>query len=105
MVGTCEGLVVPVLQSVALGEEEVLVLCDCVTLTVALLHAVIELGAVVATGLGLPVIEVLGVALPETVTVALAHKVEEAQPVTDDETLGEMEADSVRLIVPVGVDA
>ena len=37
MVGTGEGLVVPELQSVALGEEEVLVLCDCVRLTVALL--------------------------------------------------------------------
>ena len=105
MVGTGEGLVVPVLQSVALGEAELLLLRDCVTLTVALLLTLNVKAAVVARGLGLPVVDVLGVRVPVIDTVAVAHKVAEAQPDTEEEALVEMVAESVRLVVAVGVNA
>ena len=58
-----------------------------------------------ARGLGLPVVDVLGVRVPVTDTVAVAHKVAEAQPDTEEETLGEIVAESVRLVVAVGVNA
>ena len=99
VVGTEEGLLLSVLQIVVLEDNVTLVLDESVKLNVALLQEVGVLKAVVAAGLG------LRVRLPLDETEELKHKVEEAQPVTDNETLGDMVADSVRLIVPVGVDA
>ena len=40
-----------------------------------------------------------------TDTVAVAHKVPEEQPDTEEEALGEIVAESVRLVVAVGVNA
>jgi hypothetical protein len=117
VVGTDVRLMLPEPHGDGLDEEEAQELCDRVTLTVALLQPLMELGAVVAAGLGLRVVEVqavtervwegvveaqgLMVRLPVEERVALAHLEAEAQAVMEEETLGEREA--LGLVVPLSV--
>lgn len=117
VVGTDVRLMLPEPHGDGLDEEEAQELCDRVTLTVALLQPLMELGAVVAAGLGLRVVEVqavtervwegvveaqgLMVRLPVEERVALAHLEAEAQAVMEEETLGERE--TLGLVVPLSV--